>query len=238
MIAVGTYYWKPENTGKYHEYTPDDVRLLKDMVKRHLTIPHEFVVITDRQDEFLKDPDIRAVKMGTDTRVPGTCYARLFTFSQDARRLIGPRFLQMDLDTVIVGNMDHIVDHDDILVMWRNPGRIPWDNPEKNRPYYNTSMLLHETGTMTEHHIDFDRANIRHRDDQWYLSHRLGPDVPYWDGSDGVYRLARDDTPGSGVAGELPENACIVTFPGSNGKWFQPHVQNANPWIQEHLNSY
>jgi hypothetical protein len=73
------------------------------------------------------------------------------------------------------------------------------------------------------------------KDDQWYLSDALGPDVPYFDGArDGVYRIARDDTPGSGVSGDLPDNACIVTFPGSNGKWTLPHIAAANPWIAEH----
>ena len=219
---------------KYHEYTPEDVRLLQRMVKRHLTVEHEFVVITNRVWEFEGDPDIRAVEMGTDTHVPGTCYARLFTFSPEFRDKVGDCFFQMDLDTIPVGNFDHVVDRPEEIVMWRNPGRIPWDNPAKNRPFYNTSFVMHRPGTLPAVYSMFDRANIRHRDDQWFLSYVMGPDVPYWNGDDGIYRLARDDTPGSGVAGELPDNACLVTFPGSESKPWMEHILKANPWIKEH----
>ena len=76
------------------------------------------------------------------------------------------------------------------------------------------------------------------KDDQWYLSNLFGEELPYFDGAkDGVYRIARADTPGSGVDGELPENACIVFFTGSNGKWTNPAVLEANPWIAEYLDA-
>jgi hypothetical protein len=80
----------------------------------------------------------------------------------------------------------------------------------------------------------FDPAHRAARDDQTWYSHLFGPQAPYWDGSHGVYRLARADTPGSGVDGKLPKNACVVTFPGSEGKPDDPAILARNPWIAEH----
>ena len=238
MITVAAYWWTDENPSKFnakHQYGPDDVRLLQRQVARYMAQPHDFVVITDRPELFADDEHIRAVPLDLTTHVPGTCFVRLMTFSPMARESIGERVLQIDLDTVIVGGLDSIVSRSSDIVMWRNPSRIPWDAPVKaGRPYYNTSMLLHRTGTLTHIWEEFDPKAPRYRDDQWLLSDKLGPNVPYWDGSDGVYRLAREDTPGSGVAGTLPENALVVTFPGSEGKPWDAAIAAANPWIAEH----
>jgi hypothetical protein len=236
MITVATYWWSADShkPSGYHAYTPDDVRLLQRMVARYMGQPHEFVVITDRPGLFADDAAIRAVDLDKTTHVPGTCFVRLMTFSPMARETIGERVLQLDLDTVIVGGMDSLVSRTSDIVMWRNPARIPWDAPAKaGRPYYNTSMLLHRTGTLTHIWEEFDPKAPRYRDDQWLLSDKFGPNVPYWDGSDGVYRLAREDTPGSGVNGALPENARVVTFPGSEGKPWDAAIAAANPWIAE-----
>lgn len=235
-LVVMTYWWT-DPTSKYGQrYSPADVRRLQRMVKANLPRPHQFVVVTDEPLEFEADLDILPVCMDYTTHVPGTCFVRLFTFSPMAKHL-GTRVLQMDLDTVIVGNLEWIVDRPEPLVMWRNPSRLPYHKPDKpGRPFYNTSLLLHRTGTMPWLWAGFTPDAPKHRDDQWYLSDALGPDMPFFDGvNDGVYRLARDDTPGSGVSGELPPNARIVTFPGSEGKHWDPAIRAANPWIAEHL---
>jgi len=236
MLTVATYFWHdPAGKAKF-VYQPSDVRRLKAGVARHLTVPHEFAVITDRPHLFAGDADIRAIPLAMATHVPNTCFVRLFTFHPDGARLIGERVLVIDLDTLIVGNLDLIVERDEPLVLWRNPSRIPWDKPVMpGRPYYNTSMVLHRCGTMPSLWTRFSPLNRHCRDDQWWLSDLLGPDMPHWDGSDGVYRLGRPDTPGSGVVGELPRNARVVTFPGSEGKWWAPEIAKANPWIEEHL---
>jgi hypothetical protein len=237
-LTVATYFWTDANPSKFnakHQYGPDDVRLLQRMVARYMSQQHVFAVITDRPEFFDDDEHIRAVPIDKTTHVPGTCFVRLQTFSPEARESIGERVLQLDLDTVIVGGLDSLVSRTSDIVMWRNPSRIPWELPAKaGRPYYNTSMLLHRTGTLTHIWEEFDPREPRYRDDQWLLSDKLGPNVPYWDGSDGVYRLAREDTPGSGVSGALPENARVVTFPGSEGKPWDAAIAAANPWIAEY----
>ena len=226
MLTVITYCWGTK-------YQPDDVRRLKGMVQRYLTIPHEFAVITDKPEAF---SDVKAIPIDWSKHVRNTCFVRLMTFHPAGAGMIGDKILQIDLDTIIVGNMNAIVSRYENLVLWRNPTRIPWDEPVMaGRPYYNTSILLHRCGTMPWLWARFDPERPTCRDDQWWLSERLGPDVPHWDSRDGIYRMGREDTPGSGVNGELPSNARIVTFPGSEGKWTQPEIAAANPWIAEHV---
>ncbi len=235
MLTVATYFWEPPGD-KYHAYTPDDVRALQSMVKRHLSVEHEFAVVTDRPELFDDDADIRAVPINWETHVSGTCFVRLMTFHP--KPLIGEWVLQIDLDTLIVGDMDPLVKRGTDLVMWRNPGRVPWRDPEgigRLRPYYNTSMLLHRSGTMAHLNRLFNPSKPQAKDDQWWLSDKIGPGAPYWDGNDGVYRIGRADTPGSGVVGDLPANAVVVTFPGSEGKAWNPAVAEANPWISQHM---
>lgn len=236
--VVATYWWQPDAGSKFNQpYTADHVRDLKDMVKANLTVPHEFAVITDQPELFDDDLDIRAILIDRATHVPGTCYVRLMTFHPQGREIIGDKVLQIDLDTLIVGNIDHLVSREEDLVLWRNPALHP---SRPGRSLYNTSILLHKCGTMPEIWQCFrelGKSRIPAKDDQWYLSDALGPDVPTFDGArDGVYRIAPSplDTRG-GISGvRPPANACVVTFPGSNGKWTEPTIRQANPWIAEY----
>jgi hypothetical protein len=276
-----TYWWAPDAGSKFNQpYTADHVRQLKDMVKANLTLPHEFEVITDQPELFDDDLDIRAILIDWATHVPKTCYVRLMTFHPQGQEIIGDKVLQIDLDTLIVGNIDHLVSRDEDLVLWRNPARLPWadldanerrafaikNNPElvpalgpvdwrnesigyrdehgskryvvnQLRTYYNTSILLHRCGTKPEIWRGFleTPASKRPKDDQWYLSDLYGMQSPYFDGErDGVYRLPRSDTPDPLWADGLPANACIVTFPGDKGKWSEPAIREAHPWIAEY----
>ena len=237
LPVVATYFWQPDPGSKFaHAYTPDDVRLLQRMVARHLTVPHQFAVITDHPDAFAED-DIRAIPIDRATHVPGTCFVRLMTFHPQGKEMIGDKVLQLDLDTIIVGNIDHLLAREeDDLVLWRNPTI----NPKRpGRSFYNTSILLHRCGSIPEVWETFigmgAGARRTVKDDQWFLSDVFGPHMPYFDGArDGVYRLARADTPGSGVDGDLPKNACVVTFPGSEGKPSDPAIVARNPWIVGH----
>jgi hypothetical protein len=283
-LVVGTFFWKPDAGSKFAvPYTPDDVRRLQRMVAKHLTVSHQFAVITDQPTAFVRDaPDIRAIPIDRTTHVPGTCFVRLMTFHPKGREMIGEKFLAIDIDTLIIGNIDHLVSREEDLVLWRNPSRVPWADLEtresrqayvlehhqdllqrvggdidfendsiacfdggatryvinQRRTHYNTSVLLHRCGSRPDIWQGFDARRPPAKDDQWYLSDLFGMNAPgYFDGArDGVYRLPRDDTPDPlWVGGKLPANACIVTFPGSNGKPDDANIRAAHPWIAEHL---
>lgn len=240
-LAVITYLWSPdERSNLASPYMPDDVERLRQAVARNLTLPHEFICVTDRPEIFDGNPHIRAIPL--DRTIPmsaGHCVCRLMTFHPDGRKIFGTdTVFQMDLDTLVVGNLNAIAGRQSDVVLWRNPARVPWDRPLKLRPYYNGSFVLHRTGTIPFLWRDYLKLSVctghsALKDDQTWLSHWFGSTAPYWDHVDGIYRLAREDTPGSGVWGTLPEGARLVTFPGSEGKMDNPKVLAANPWIKE-----
>ena len=258
MLTIGSYFWSPDPGSKFAApYTADDVRRLQKMVAKHCTVPHHFAVITDQPNLFRDDAmDLEVVNLDKTTHVPGTCFVRLMTFAPGMQYILGEEVLVIDLDTLIVGNIDHLVTRPENLVLWRNPARIPWaaaDAPSakamaewdgtrfvhrvnQNRCYYNTSILFHRLGTLQEVWENFDPKAPPAKDDQWYLSDLFGEGCAYFDGErDGVYRIARADTPGSGVDGTLPANACVVTCPGSEGKADNPRIRERNPWIAEYV---
>jgi hypothetical protein len=267
-LLVGAYFWKPDAGSKFEApYTSGDIVRLAEQVERHCTVPHEFIVVTDQPEKFGHPnlPHVRPIPLDRATHVDGTCYARLMTFHPNGKEMFGgDAFLQIDVDTLIVGNIDHLCRRKENLVLWRNPARVPWEplqgmppgasgmtdrgeNGQRKwlinqaRCFYNTSILFHRLGSMPDVWENFvgRRAEgyaLPAKDDQWLLSNKFGINCPYFDGArDGVYRLARADTPGSGVDGTLPENACIVTFPGSHGKPSDPAIRAANPWIEQHV---
>jgi hypothetical protein len=236
-LTVCTYLWEPVEGSRYSRYGPDDVRLLQRMVARNLSIPHDFVVVTDHPEAFADDSAIRVVPIDWTTHVSDTCFVRLFTFSPRARKIIGERVLQLDLDTVIVGDLGPIVDRSEDLVLWRNPRKWPLTFPEvghaKRLSWFNGAVMLHSPGTWGVIWQNFDPHDPGARDDQWLISDYAGKDNPYWDQNDGIYRPASRYRPWQGIGdGKLPANARLVTFAGDCKPWL-PEVIAENPWIQE-----
>jgi hypothetical protein len=246
-LLVGCYWWTDEAWSGAHSngfrYGAHHVRLLKDAVKKHLTVPYEFICVTDRPHSFDADKDIRPVVMDRTTHVPGKEWAKWMTFHPNGPELFGgDRFLQLDLDAIICGNIDSIVQRSEPLVVWRNPARVPWDNPKRwsSRALYNGSIILHTLGTAPDLwrcFVDNKDNILRHmRDTQALMSAVMDTDAPHWDGKDGIYRLAREDTPGSGITGDqgLPADARIVFFPGSEHKPWLSKVRSVFPWITDY----
>lgn len=247
-LAVITYLWSPDANSKLAApYTPEDVRKLARAVKANLTVPHSFICVTDHPEAFNGDTEIKAIPV--DDTIPmdaGHCVCRLMTFHPNGREVFGAdRVFQMDLDTLVIRNFDDAVMRDEDVVLWRNPARVPWENPSRpQRPYYNGSFVLHRCGARADvwkTYVDLvtfgpHDQNQRQvtKDDQTWLSSFLGPDMPYWDASHGIYRIARPGEPETGVWGELPDNAKLVTYPGSEGKISMPHIREANPWLEEY----
>ncbi len=235
-LKVLTYFWFDPDGKKNHIYVFDKehVLLLKNQLKRHLTIPHEFVVATDRP-ELLEGTGIRTVMIDKSKHLPATRYIKLQTFKPEMKELVGSRILQLDLDTVIVRNINHLVDREEDLVLWRNPNYGGW-----KRARYNTSMLLYRAGTRPEFWNKFDPKEDPQRlkgrvggTDQAFISDLAAPNEAWWDDSDGVYGAGRllDIVPG--VQTVLPDNACIVFFPGSREPGMK-EIQDQHPWITEH----
>jgi len=170
--------------------------------------------------------------------VPGTVFARLMQHNPEwCRKNLGERVLSLARDIVITGAIDHIASRQEDFVIWRNPN---YGAPK--RAFYQSSVQLFTAGARPQLWEDFDPqetpkwVNWRFggREQAW-ISERLEWDEAYFSDKDGVYgagRLARGEY-GAGVYEGLPENACIVSFPGARAPW-QPEVQEMHPWVKEH----
>jgi hypothetical protein len=228
-LVVCTYFWSdPARDSQRRGYTfrHEHVHILKSMVARHLSLPHRFVCVTDD-----KIDGIDCVPLDWRRHVPGTVCIRLMQHNGEwARANLGERILSLDLDVVITGSLDHIAARTEPAVFWRNPNfGLP------GRAFYQSSVQLFSAGVRQELWDDF----IPGQTDRWFnwrfggkeqawISERLEWNEAHFDANWGIYGAGRLGS--KGVGSELPENACIVSFPGAREP-SQPQVQIDHPWV-------
>jgi len=145
-------------------------------------------------------------------------------------QIIGPRFVSMDLDVVIVDDITGLLSRKEDFIIW---GSVLRTTP------YNGSMWMMDAGARKEVWDDFDpitspiktrKVNLYGSDQAWFC-YRLGKHEKQWTPEDhGVYAWRSDIKKN---AYELPHNAKIVFFNGHNDPW-QPQPQRLSPWILEH----
>jgi hypothetical protein len=213
-LTIVTWLWKgPCRWGE--EYTFKDVNRLALKLKVHLKRPHTLVCYTNQPTglyswiEHYPVWDCPVAELGTGLPEQGGCWRRLMMFERPSFHGLSPmRYVSMDLDVAIIGDLDPLFERDEPLVMWGS-GSAP------GTPY-NGSMWLHTEGTHTELWDEFDArrsppllAEMGYTgSDQAWISHKL-PDLPKWTMKDGVYHY------GMFCQERLPKNARIVFAPGS-----------------------
>jgi hypothetical protein len=242
VLTVCCLKWfDPKN--RYNDkfvYSSDHVNRLHRMVARHLSMPHEFVCITDDTEGLA--PEIRPVAIDRDLLAAGARFPKLMIYRPDAAEFLGERILLLDLDTVIVGHLDPLLDTQSDFKAWKDSGYPRKANVGK----YNTSMVLLAAGSHPEIWEAYQReaATIRvtpsGHSDQAFVSRTLGDAYPVWTVSDGVYSfradLARHRFPSFRLdvlkPTKLPRNARVVFFHG-NVDPSEPEMRAAHPWIAE-----
>ena len=225
MITVVSWKWARPNHGHrlahVCDYTAEHVNVWSRMVRRNLTIPHRIVCVTD-------DP-VGITECDTYPCPPialgGGCYHRLWEYSPGFSRCAGKRFLRMDLDCVITGNIDHIAGRAEPFVINR------YIYPDKEGQYYNGALVLMDTGARAQVWNDFHPIRTPQRvkanrytvgSDQAWTAIKLGPGEATFGPEHGIYEAKK-------IGKRLPGNASIVFFSGardpSERRW---------PWVMEH----
>jgi hypothetical protein len=235
MLHVVTWLWRPPKD--YHsQFTPRHVNILQRMVKRHYPHPHQFHVITDMTRGFGKDVNVIPLweDFSTTESIYGagspSCYRRLRAFSAEMKTLIGERFVSLDLDAVITGDMSPVWNRKEDFVIWGEDGR---------RTPFNGSMWMMNSGARAEVWDRFVKdpgfAMSRalqagyYGTDQAWISYLLGErNEKRWTWKDGVYSF-REHLKHTEY--QLPEAARIVFF---NGKYFPDTLSETIPWIDKH----
>lgn len=234
MISVVCFKWQPQ-PGYRSEYAPATVNTLRSMVERNYGRPHRFICVTD--DPIGLDPRIEWVPLWNDhAELPNpsfhtgpSCFRRLKVFSREIGAVLGERFVCMDLDTVITGDLTPLLDRTEDFIAWRNPDpRWP----------LNGSLFMLTAGARPQVWEEFDPKTSPARShaagckgsDQGWMSYILGKTETTWGPEDGVYSY-RDEIAKRG--NRLPKNARAVMFHGHWDPWDQ-EVHKVAPWVREH----
>lgn len=218
MLTVATWKWGDRYTGAH-------VNALARQVHRQLEQLHRFVCVTndpagidpDVVDAVLEDRSAFADTPSPEGRGWPSCYRRLELFHPDAERRFGARVLAMDLDTVVPGRLDPIVDRPEAFVILRDP---VWPRQGQG------SLMLLSTGSHAHVWSWFDpatspalaRAAGYRGSDQAWVSY-CTPHRATWGPQDGVYSYRRDLVP---RGSSLPRDARVVSFHGRPKPWESP----------------
>lgn len=232
MLELICWKWRGDE-GYRSKFDACHVNALYEMVEKNLTLPHRFSCITD--DAAGIRPEIRIIPLWhdfEDLKNPGkklgpSCYRRLKAFSAEAKEIIGERIFSLDLDTVIVGNIDEVVN--------RSEDFVCYGGTAKNTAY-NGGMFLLRAGSRAQVWTSFDpitspkitRAKQITGSDQGWISYVLKGLDPIWTEADGVYSFQKHFAKTGRT--ELPENAKIINFNGNVDPW-TPGLDRY-PWIK------
>lgn len=220
MIHCITWLWHQPAYRK--RFTAHHVNTLRSMVARNLSLPHEFVCITDmpngldRRIRVLPLPKVPTVYWSA--RRPN-CFRRLWAFSEEARAMIGDRIASFDLDCVVTGSLDLLVSRPEPFIIWR-------DTIHRNQ--YNGSFWVMTAGSRRQVWDEFKgNASLSRMtgkgSDQGWISTVLGPNEATFTAKDGVLSYKREVRNGA-----LPTGAKLVIFHGKPDPWEVNHS-----WVRE-----
>lgn len=206
-------------------YTPHHVNVLRNMLERHVKIPHRLICVTDNVDGI--DSRVVTVPLWDTYKHLGGCFNRLWVFSKEAGKLFGDRFVCIDLDCVIVSDCTSLFDRkEDFIINSYNP-----TTGDKIDQHYNGSMFMLNAGARSELWNDFNEKvtpqalennpNCIGTDQAW-IRHRLGKGEARWGNDDGVYEARQ-------IGHYLLPSAKIVFFSGRRDP-----SQNQFKWVGKH----
>ena len=212
------------------KYNAEYVNKLYRAVKRNTTLKFKFHCFTENEEGIHEDIFIH--KLPHFNNVHGWWY-KLYFFSKDIK--INGRILFLDLDTLIVGNIDHYLKYDSGFVVLRDL----WARGNN----VGSAIMSFEVGKHTQIWETFikdpfgEMKKIHPHGDQKIIQ-AYEPNRKYW----------QDIFPNEIVSfksdcrGGLPKNAKIVCFHGkpsipeaiNKTTMVQGFVINPTPWIKEY----
>lgn len=235
MISVVVFKWaKP---GYRSTFLGQHVNTMHSMVARHYPEPHRFICITDDPQGI--DPGIEIVPLWTEhaellnptwPREGPSCYRRLRAFSKEFEQIAGPRFVCVDLDVVITG---------DLRPLWNRPEDFVIYASDYVGNAYNGSMWMMTAGARAQvwekfHPVESPKATKAARiqgSDQAWIQYALGPNEAKWTSADGVVTYQRHCLRFND--GRLPPASRVVLFHGRVDPW-STAARVRSPWVTEH----
>jgi hypothetical protein len=234
VLSVVCFKWAPK-PGYRSTFGPETVNVLERMVARHYPDPHRFICVTDNPSGLSASVEVVPLwsEFGDLPSPHGgnnpSCYRRLRMFAPEIAGVVGERFVCVDLDTVITGDVRPLWNRPEDFVMWGETDRRSW---------YNGSMFLMTAGARRQVIEKFDarlspaqaKAAGKFGSDQGWISYCLGPGEATWTRKDGVYSFRVHLKNG----GKLPRDARMVMFHGHIDPWSKEAQRIA--WVRQHYN--
>lgn len=229
-LQIVTFLWGDK-------YTKEHVRRLGDGLRRHLRIPFDFVLITDRPEAWAvpgsRDPQ-RVIRLWDEMRDAKLCGVRLRCFGPSMESIIGRRFAWIDLDMVITGDVTPIFRRtEDFIALATPQGPLA----------YNGSLVMMDAGARPLVYSRWNMADYHRLGLEYAAKHRMSNGTVSDEGWMTIQLGTREATVGvpEGIhyykklaGGKLPKDARMVVM---NGRRFDPsfpHLQKQSPWIAEH----
>lgn len=232
-VTLSLILWKWHSAHYRAKFTGDHVNAVARMARRNYRGELRVICVTD--DATGIDPDVEVLPDWRDwAAIPSphgkgapACYRRLRGFHPDIAQHFGPRFVSLDLDVVIVGDMTPVWDRDDDFVGLRDAY-----HPRQ----LNGSMWLLRSGSRPDVWTDFAAAKARRAaalagyrgSDQAWMTYKLLAE-PTWEKGAGIYSYRRNIL---ADGNRLPPDARMVTFHGQTKPW-DANAQ-AIEWVREH----
>lgn len=149
MLSVVCFKWKKSNKGfilpTICEYGAKHVNILYNAVKRNYNKPFRFICVTDDWDGL--NPEIEVVELWDKCKKLGGCYNRLFVFDKAMAKIFGDRFICIDLDCVITGDLSQVFDRTDDFIINEYPvERYKYASHQ----YYNGGLIMMNAGARQQ----------------------------------------------------------------------------------------
>ena len=228
--------WKWDKPGYRSKFDATSVNVMRNQVARHYPHPHRFVCVTD--DPTGIDPQIETYPLGDlflDLVNPSfasgpNCYPRLRAFSPEFEEIAGRRFVSIDLDTVITGDLSPLFNRPEDFVIYASV-------QAKNA--YCGAMFMMTAGSRRQVWDQFDpstsprlsNAAGHNGSDQGWIEYILGRNEATWTAADGIFAYRWDCL--KDRRGGLPPNCRMVAFHGQFDPWSEI-AQAQSPWIKDH----
>jgi len=156
MITVACVFWGDK-------FSEDYVYNLKSMIERNTTVPHKFVCFSDRELE-----GIRTVKL-----IPGYegWWNKMQLFNTDFR--LSNRVVYFDLDTLIVDNIDWLLEYDGMFMGIEDLGSVNAHQPHLKGRLQSGVMSwdYNLNHSLWERFKYYQNESSRFRGDGEYLNH-------------------------------------------------------------------
>jgi hypothetical protein len=224
MLIVSTWIWGSK-------FEQSDVSKLAASVRRNLKQPHEFVCFSEI-NKFIPHVDHCYPITRLDLTYIKGCYVRLQMFDPVFQEQFSwdgkdDRLVCIDLDTVITGPLDKVLDRPEPFVIMQGGNAA-------NPCPYNGALMMLRPGHLAHVWKDFSveaAATVpffEFPDDQGWLA-AVAPNAAGWrcGVASGVYVFRK---PGWPLGDALPAGASLVTFNGTR----TPRKLGYLPWVQEH----